>query len=213
MLPPRKQNVNNPTVLVMTLVTRKNLNSILLTPAIMQRMSSGKKGKSIIKKNAVLPLAISRSTSSALLSPTAHGRIFFPKNLPNKYATILPDRMARRLMKNAFHGPNKMIPARVVTLDGNGTSVTCKNCNRAKSVYDNIPALCMMLLSSDRLLNLPIIPLFCRIKYTANSTPAVMKKIIPKRIVALCFKPCSLTNNINTLIAHKTCHLLLLAIN
>ena len=123
----RKTVEKIPIVLVIKFVFKKNLKSIFITPAKIHKISSGKNGKSIIRKKTYFPFLSLFCKTSVFSFPIAQLSTFIPRTFPIKYAEMLPRRMARRLKKKAITGPKRMTPTIVVTIPGIGKMVTCKN--------------------------------------------------------------------------------------
>ena len=109
------------------LVIIKNLYVMPVAPATKQRMSSGKKGKSIIKKKTYFPRFIFSSHFLVSSSPATQTTNFLPIFLPKKKEKTLADITAIMLIKQVIHGPNTIVPAKVVMMAGMGTKQTCKN--------------------------------------------------------------------------------------
>ena len=63
--------------------------------------------------------------------------------------------MANKLTAKATYGPKSITPTTVVTLDGKGMTVTCKNCSKKYSTYGDAPDDKISACNSCMLLNLP----------------------------------------------------------
>lgn len=119
--------------LVIKFVIKKNLKSKLTTPASMHKISSGKRGKNIIKKNAYFPCCIFCCKEHVLSLPMAQYSTFKPKIRPRKNANTLPSKIASVLNTKAIGAPNIITPTIVEAKAGMGKMVTCKNCKTTKT--------------------------------------------------------------------------------
>jgi len=119
---------------VIRFVIRKNLKSKLMTPAKRQRMSSGKNGKSIIRKKAYLPFSIFLCILFVFSLPNIQYKIFIPNILPIINAKRLPIITEIVLRIKETNGPKIITPAIVVNAQGSGKKLTCKNCKTIKTM-------------------------------------------------------------------------------
>ena len=108
---------------VIKFVNIKNRHEMFVVPATIHKISSGKIGNNIIKKNTYLPCPIFCDHFSKSFSPAIQIMSFFPTFLPRKNEKQLASIIEMKLRKSVIHGPKIIVPAIVVAAAGIGIKV------------------------------------------------------------------------------------------
>ena len=108
---PRKQYAAIISGRTKTIVAVKKTKFIPVSPATIQRMSSGKKGRICINTKIVLPfLPKYAEYFSVVYLPAIHITAFLPQILPMKYAVNDPTSTPREASRVAVSGPHTNAP-------------------------------------------------------------------------------------------------------
>lgn len=131
--PNEYDEANTVMILVITIITQKNVPPTVVIPATKHKRSSGKNGKRNINVRTILSFPFIEFNAARSFSlPISHSIVLAPNSLPIKNATKDPAIMPTQLYTAPRNAPNNNTPAPTVIKDGIGIITTCKNCKSIK---------------------------------------------------------------------------------
>ena len=176
-----------PSARAITVMATKYCQDMDESPAMKQRMSSGKRGRTNIAVRMKLSFPfIFFSHLSRSSFPTIQATALYPTFLPIRKAVIDPRMTPTRLHKNAFVGPNSATPAAVLTNPGMGRITTCRYCRTIYRKGIQIPARSRYSAYSSGSRKISRNPVFCNTNSSTRKNRTRTKPLI-KILKAVCF--------------------------